>query len=194
MGKYQLIAPYQSDKIYENSNINKCAKKFHNMLKQNNNNCQYFTLKNIEDNTHYKFKNKLFFQSGGGDEEKKDNQVINNAAINEKSNDTEIIEKINKLESRIDNLENKIKELKEEVKMNKEIKEENKEEIRMNKETKEDNKEENKEVKEVKEVKESKEDKKKDNEENESDKVSEGGTKFRGLIPPPKDDDICVVQ
>jgi hypothetical protein len=189
MGKYQLIAPYQSDKIYENSNINKCAKKFHNMLKQNNNNCQYFTLKNIEDNTYYKFRNKHFFQRGGGDEHKQDNvekqENNDNVVIKEKSNDIEIIEKINKLESRIDNLENKIKELKEEVRMNKEIKEE----IKINKETKEDD---NKE--EVKEDKESKDDKKKDNEENESDKVSEGGTKIRGLIPPPKDEDICVIQ
>jgi hypothetical protein len=34
MGKFQMIKPYPSDKIYESSNINKCAKKFYSILKQ----------------------------------------------------------------------------------------------------------------------------------------------------------------
>ena len=55
MGKYQMIKPYTSDKLYESTDVNKCAKKFYNILKQNGGNHAYFVLKNIDDNTCYHF-------------------------------------------------------------------------------------------------------------------------------------------
>lgn len=68
MGKFQLITPYPSDKIYEDSNVNKCAKKFYTMLKEKNEHHSYFTIKNIDDGAYYKFSIKKNVQGGGGKE------------------------------------------------------------------------------------------------------------------------------
>jgi hypothetical protein len=168
MGKYQLIKPYPSDKVYESSNINKCAKKFYNTLKQDNETYQYFILKNIENNTYYKFAINKNIQMFGGEQKNVENQKIEPKKELETKlispEPTQIIipnpleKRIESLESRVDNLEKLSQKL-----------QNTKNEIIM---------------------KEKDSDKDKEKEKSNS---SEGGERKRGLIPPPKDDG-CIIQ
>ena len=103
-----MIKPYPSDKIYESSNVNKCAKKFYQILKQDNEKYNFFIIKNIENNDFYKFQignnNLNNYIVGGGNTETK---------IEEKKSDKELINRIENLESRVTKLEKKeIKEIK----------------------------------------------------------------------------------
>jgi hypothetical protein len=105
MGKYQMIKPYNSEKIYESSNINKCAKKFYDLIKFDSAKHQYFILKNIDNNEFHKFeipKNKPEVgttKTGmtGGYDEKQENNNFKYLEI-----------KFNEIDLRISNIESKL--------------------------------------------------------------------------------------
>ncbi len=112
MGKFQMIKPYPTDKIYESSNVNKCAKKFYDILKSDLKSDKisydYFILKNLDDNSYYKFQIKQNHNCnmiGGQQNEQKNNSSQNNNS----QNNNQITKRIDKLEERVLNLENREK-------------------------------------------------------------------------------------
>jgi hypothetical protein len=116
MGKFQIIKPYPSDKIYESSNVNKCAKKFYEILKQDNEKYDFFILRNIDNNNYYKFKikNNHHMQIGGKNVEKKIYPISAEPKLESKietkletKDNNDLINRIEKIESRVTVLENK---------------------------------------------------------------------------------------
>lgn len=112
MGKFQMIKPYPCDKIYESSNIKKCSKKFYEILKQDNEKYDFFVLKNIDNNNYYKFKikNNHHIQIGGENVEKKVDAIRVEPKIEPKietKDNNDLINRIEKIESRVTVLENK---------------------------------------------------------------------------------------
>jgi hypothetical protein len=116
MGKFQMSKPYPSDKIYESSNVNKCAKKFYEILKQDNEKYDFFVLKNIDNNNYYKFqiRNNHNMQIGGANVEKKADSFKIEPKIETKiepkiepKDNNNLINRIEKIESRVAVLENK---------------------------------------------------------------------------------------
>jgi hypothetical protein len=131
MGKFQMISPYPSDKVYESTSLSKCAKKFYKVLKRENKVCPYFEIIDWDNKTAspYRFKIKKFshLQAGGNNDAQPDphekheqhemHEKINE--IHEKMNEqkdsiheimkektqTEITKRISKLEKRVDKLE-----------------------------------------------------------------------------------------
>lgn len=61
-----MIYPYSHNKIYESSNLIKCAKQFYKQIKTNKETCSYFILKDIDSNQIYNFKINKNMQIGGG--------------------------------------------------------------------------------------------------------------------------------
>jgi hypothetical protein len=110
MGKFQMIKPYPSDKIYESSNVNKCAKKFYEILKQDNEKYDFFVLRNMDNNNYYKFqiRNNQYVQMGGVVE--KDKKIVDAIKVEpklESKDNNDLINRIEKIESRVTILENK---------------------------------------------------------------------------------------
>lgn len=109
-----MVKPYPTDKIYESSNVNKCAKKFYQILKQDNEKYNFFIIKNIENNDYYKFQignnNHNVIIGGGDNAEKKQDSTKIEQKIEQKieeKKDNELINRVEKLESRVSNLEKK---------------------------------------------------------------------------------------
>jgi hypothetical protein len=104
MGKFQMIKPYPCDKIYESSNIKKCSKKFYEILKQDNEKYDFFILKNMDNNDYYKFQinNNKNIQMGGVVEKK-----VDSIHVEQNLETKNLIDRIEKIESRVAVLENK---------------------------------------------------------------------------------------
>ena len=207
MGKFQMITPIPCEKIYEDDNINKCAKKFYKILKDRNESYRYFTIKNIENDTYYKFRNKRFMSGGNGEQQEQEQEQEEKVkeeiqeeikeikkSYENKSNEI-ILARLDKLEDRIDILENIINKAKEAAK--EEVKAVEKEEkIR---ETKENNSREDKKdsIKEDKiELNKNGNENENENENISEENISEGGKikKRRGLITPPENEEMCAIQ
>lgn len=112
MGKFQMIKPYPCDKIYESSNIKKCSKKFYEILKQDNEKYDFFILKNMDNNDYYKFQinNNKNIQMGGVVEKKVDSIHVEpnlETKIDTNLETKNLINRIEKIESRVAVLENK---------------------------------------------------------------------------------------
>lgn len=93
-----MIKPY-NNKLYESSNLIKCAKKFYNMIKTENIDANgLFILKDIDNNKLYKFQ---ITKNIGGliEDKKKDDNIILNL-------NGDIIERIQNLENKMQIIEN----------------------------------------------------------------------------------------